>query len=775
MELTFLGGASEVGASCTLLQVAGRTLLIDGGMRPAAREGQSRLPDLSFLDKQPPEALIITHAHIDHTGALPLIASLLPHIPIYATESTRALTEVLLRDSVRIMEQEHLRPDGETPLYNAEQVDVFLGRIQVMGFRQPFEPLTDSPGIIVQFIPAGHILGAAMLFFETPEGTLFHTGDISLTDQRTIKGLDINALPRADVMITEGTYGNRSHSSRKEEEQKLAATVQAVLARGGRILCPAFAVGRAQEIILILKAYRASGKISPVPIYLDGMVRSVCDVYQQQSHDLQPTLQRHLVNGRRPLFADPQLHVFSVRSFERRDLVPHTKPKIVISSSGMLSGGASPLYALDIAAREQDCLLFTGYQDEESPGYALLNAKQGDRIRIGEQFVALNCQVARYNLSGHADANQIQTVVSKVQPSRLILVHGDSEALEALSQRFKHLSVAIPHVGTTLSITPTAKVLASSASSRRAIYADALLPDTMPLLTGSDPGQDMPSPTLQALWEKAHTHGPLRPWTSVELGQHYYGPGYRPALRPLVEQVLRDATTHFKLGRLGAQTTYQPRAPETIQHLTPLVDLVPGEVVLVQGQNASPQIALVLSAPQDGTLSLVADQWKQAQRPINVIQLLPGLSRPEWLTLEPGEIKQRLQTWRKRLDNCWVDLFTYWEHAQGQPFIYAQLCTQAVDEDERLAWSLELLTHGRELFNREGERWLPLESEQIEKNPGFAQHLALIRAGAGAAVIVNNQPAILTGKSSWRLFEIQWQAGPTAGQCNSVRAANIQL
>ncbi|GHO57096.1 MBL fold metallo-hydrolase [Ktedonobacter robiniae] len=775
MELTFLGGASEVGASCTLLQVAGRTLLVDGGMRPAAREGQSRLPDLSLLNKQPPEALIITHAHIDHTGALPLIASLLPHIPIYATESTRVLTEVLLRDSVRIMEQEHLRPDGETPLYNAEQVDAFLGRIQVMGFRQPFAPLADSPGITVQFIPAGHILGAAMLFFETPEGTLFHTGDISLTDQRTIKGLDINALPKADVMITEGTYGNRSHSSRKEEEQKLAATVQAVLARGGRILCPAFAVGRAQEIILILKAYRASGKISPVPIYLDGMVRSVCDVYQQQSHDLQPTLQRHLINGRRPLFADPQLHVFSVRSFERRDLVQHTKPKMVISSSGMLSGGASPLYALDIAAREQDCLLFTGYQDEESPGYALLNAKQGDRIRIGEEFVTLNCQVARYNLSGHADANQIQAVVSKVQPARLILVHGDSEALKALSQRFKHLSVAIPHVGTTLSITPTAKVLASSATSQRAIYADALSPGTTPLLAGSDPGQDMSSPTLQALWEKAHTHGPLRPWTSVELGQHYYGPDYRPALRPLIEQVLRDATTHFKLGRLGAQTTYQPRASEAIQRLTPLVDLVPGEVVLVQGQNSSPQIALVLSAPQDGTLSLVADQWKQAQRPLNVIQLLPGVSRPEWLILAPGEIKQQLQAWRKQLDNCWIDLFTLWERAQGQPFTYAQLCTQVADEDERLAWGLELLAHGRELFNREGESWLPLEREQVAKNPGFSQHLALIRAGEGAAVMVNDQPASLTGKSSWRLFEIQWQAGPTAGQHHKVRSANIRF
>ncbi len=130
MDLTFLGGASEVGASCMLLHVAGHRLLIDGGMRPAAKAGQPRLPDLALLEGAPPEALLITHAHIDHTGALPLVASRFPHLPIYATDSTRVLTDILLRDSVRIMEQEQLRPEGKTPLYDAAQVDAFLERVQ---------------------------------------------------------------------------------------------------------------------------------------------------------------------------------------------------------------------------------------------------------------------------------------------------------------------------------------------------------------------------------------------------------------------------------------------------------------------------------------------------------------------------------------------------------------------------------------------------------------------------------------------------------------------
>ena len=450
--IDILGGASEVGGSSMLLHVAGHRLLIDGGMRPAARDGQSRLPDLSLLEKLPPEALIITHAHIDHTGALPLIASLYPHIPIYATESTKLITEILLRDSVRIMEQEGLRPDGETPLYNADQVDALLGRIQLLGFKQPFVPIPEAPEIRAWYLRAGHILGAGMLYFSTPEGSILHTGDISVTDQRTIKGLEVQSLPHADIMICEGTYGNRAHSSRKDEERKFAEAVQATLARNGRVLCPAFAVGRAQEIVLILKSYRASGHISPVPIYLDGMVRSVCKAYQSQAHDLHPNLQRYLINARRPLFVDPDLHIFAVRGQERTTLVARKEPAIIISSSGMLTGGASPLYGAHIATREQDALLLTGYQDEESPGAALLRARPGLPLQIGSKTVVLSCKVEKYNLSGHADSDQISMVVMKVAPHRLILVHGAPDALEALKQRFIDMRVDIPVSGTTLTL-----------------------------------------------------------------------------------------------------------------------------------------------------------------------------------------------------------------------------------------------------------------------------------------------------------------------------------
>ena len=733
---------------------------------------QARLPDLALLEAAPPEALLITHAHIDHTGALPLVASRFPHIPIYATDSTRVLTDILLRDAVRIMEQEQLRPEGETPLYDAAQVDAFLGRITTVNVQQAFAPLPSVPDLTVRFLPAGHILGAAMLFFETPEGTLLHTGDILVTDQRTVKGLDVQTLPQADVMICEGTYGNRTHTSRREEERKLAETVQSVLARGGRILCPAFAVGRAQEVVLILKAYRASGQVSPVPIYLDGMVRSVCTAYHMQSHDLHPNLQRYLQNARRPLFADPDLQIFAVRSQDRAALVRRTDPMAVISSSGMLTGGASPLYAAEIATRPQDGILFTGYQDEESPGAALLRAQTGDVLRLGEQSVSLACQVARYNLSGHADAEQIVHVVTKVTPRHLILVHGAPESLEALARRFPRLHVDIPEVGSRLVCTASSMGYPPSAPKTGAsirVPSAPALPEVSSQVPAAAPL------TIRDLWTVASGLGPARPWTSVELGQHYYGAAYRPALRAQVEQVLTEASAYFKIGRVGAQPTYLPRSQSETEQLHPIAQLPAGSVVLVQGQKATPQIALLLTVPREGTVTLVAEQWKAGTRPMNLIQLVPHLRREDLLALPADETRAHLQAWRRQLEEEWVDLFTWWAQCRGQAFTYASLCAELPSDDLRLAWGLELLEHGLELFRRDGPTWTPLEEQRVLSNAGFVHHLELLKAGANTPALINGRRGTLTGRSSWRYFEVRWEEGEEAGERTRVRGHHVHI
>jgi Cft2 family RNA processing exonuclease len=763
MELTFLGGAREIGASSLLLEAGGHRLLIDGGMRPTAREG-ARLPDLALLDERPPEAILVTHAHIDHTGGLPLIAGLYPSVPLFATESTLALMRLLLSDSVRIMEQESLRPDGETPLYRTEQVEQLLARMTPVAFHQSITPLPTAPHLTMQFLPAGHILGAAMLLIETPEGRLLHTGDISVTDQRTVKGVALDALPQADIMICEGTYGNRTHTNRRQEEAALVQTVQAIIAGGGRVLLPAFAVGRAQELVLILKAFRASGALSPVPIYLDGMVRSVCSAYQGQSHDLHPSLQRFLLNARRPLFADPALHLFNVQG-ERAALLSRETPFVVISSSGMLTGGASPLYAAAFANRPQDGIVFSGYQDEESPGAAFLKAERGSVVTLDAQRLVLQCQVARYNLSAHADAEQLVHAIQKVAPDHLLLVHGAPEVLEALARRFPKRDVQIPAGGETISLSLQRRGVTVSGETGTS-------PGREPLSVVPERQPALPPPTLDDLWRLALAAGPGRPWTEVELGQAYYGAAYRPALRATITDALRGPAARFKRMRVGAQWTYQPRSLEEGDALEDRAAVAPGEIVLVQGGHGAPGLALVTQAPLNGIVSLVAEQWKGSQHPFNVVQLRPGVHRDAWLKRPAEAVKADLRTWHAQLEEEWVDLLAVWHQAQGKQVSFAEVCAQSATEAERLAWGMEFLLHGHMLFRRHGAGFQPRPAQEVlAGQEGFPHHLALIQAGAGAQIQVGERVATLTGRSAWQYVEVRWEDG----QATRVRPRNAQL
>jgi hypothetical protein len=242
-----------------------------------------------------------------------------------------------------------------------------------------------------------------------------------------------------------------------------------------------------------------------------------------------------------------------------------------------------------------------------------------------------------------------------------------------------------------------------------------------------------------------------------------------------VEQTLKDAAPYFKQRRVGAQPVYLPRTPLETRQLHSISTLPPGEIVLVQGQQGgAPQIALLLSPSQDGTISLVADQWKEGARPLHVIQLVPGIQHPAMLQLTPAEAKQQLRSWRQQLNDEWVDLIAWWRQCQGNSFTYTQLCSTLSSDDERLAWGLELLTHGEILFHQEGPTWTPRDEQYVLNNTGIAHHLVLLDAGAEARVRVNEQDAMLTGRSNWRLFEIQWLTEEKAGTLAHARAANIQ-
>jgi predicted metal-dependent RNase len=435
MKITFLGGADEIGASCTLFQVDGCNVLVDCGIR-LNRPAQQAIPELSLLEEVDHlDAIILTHAHLDHSGALPMIIARYPSTPIYTTIATSRLTQMLLLDAVKIMRDKSMQ-EGEIPIYEAREVERMLAQVVPVNLEEPVTINKDS-NISARFISAGHILGAVSVILTTPDGVVFITGDISITDQRTVIGA---ALPkvRPHLLICESTYGGKLHASRDLEERRLCEMINEVLQNGGKVLIPAFAVGRAQEVILILKSALIKKQIPETKIYIDGLVRFICDVYTQHPQMLTPYLRR-LVNHGTPVFGEPDGPAICVESMEMRHKIAESPdPCVIIASSGMLTGGTSPFYAKALAGDSKNLIAITGYQDEESPGRSLLAlAERGGGILSlpGYGNIEIKAKVQKYNLSAHADTEQLLGIVKALKPKNLVLVHGEQEMREELSRR----------------------------------------------------------------------------------------------------------------------------------------------------------------------------------------------------------------------------------------------------------------------------------------------------------------------------------------------------
>jgi len=757
VEYIPLGGAGEVGASCGILRIGDWRLLIDAGMRPAARAGQDRLPALDRLTAAPPEAILVTHAHIDHTGALPLVSERFPTAPIYCTETTLLLTRLLLADSVRVMEAEHLAQEGETPLYTAEVVERTLARVRPVEWAQPIAPLPD-PAITVRFLHAGHIAGAAMLLIDTPAGRVLHMGDYSVTAQRTLHGLDVLGLPQADAVITEGTYGDAIHANRKEQERALVATVARVVGRGGRALLPAFAVGRAQEVALILRAARTAGELPPAPIHLDGMVRGVCDLYQAQVHDLNPRLQNYVRNARRPLFADPSLAVYAVTASRRRGLLDNPEAAIVISSSGMMTGGPAPLYARAFAADERNAIVFSGYQDDESPGAALLRARQGTTVALGKEELTLQCAVERYSLSAHADAGQIEVAVARARPRVTVLVHGEPDTLRALAKRVAryHPQVAVNGEAVTLIDAPLRA--ASAATGANATTGGAHQNDVDP--------SSFPADLTTVHWAALTAGGPHRPWTTVELARLATGARYTPATRVHVQGLLDADVAYFARKRLGAQEVYLPRAPEDVaKHQATHVALAPGDIVIArmnEGQGEA-RLGVITSVVAQGSVEATIAGWKGERFPLAVIQLPTGVRWPAYVALPRDERRTTLAADQERITAAARsgaiahDLMALW--ARGRQTTDDILGTQETD-DGRLALARDLLMRGGVLFTRHGDVWEPKAAADLAAPEAVARHLALLAWGAGATVAYRDgRDGVLSGRGRWGQVEVALDDG----------------
>ena len=466
MILRFLGGANEIGASSTPIEIDGyHRILVDAGIRMNhEHENGSPLPDFSVFDKVGmPDAVLLTHAHTDHTGALPDLHKRLPaDVKIYCTEATKAITEVLLKDSIKIMQREE-EQTGKAPRYTPDDVAAVLNRMETVPWSDPIEI---RPGLTARWTRAGHILGAAMIFIEGKSETLLMTGDVSVTKQLTIPSVDVPAwCCKPDVMVMESTYGDRQHEvNRREEEKKLAADVantvaNTVIKERGTVLLPVFGIGRSQEVILILKQAMERKEILEFPIYVDGMVRDVNAIYSRFADELQRPLRRKAEQGESLFYSDVIKKV--PPNYKPEDVLAG-EPCCIVASSGMLTGGKSSVYAKKLVGNRKNLIAITGYQAEGTPGRALddLRKQEDPENRVwfldNERF-DVKCRVKRYSLSAHADKNELIDLVRKVKPrKKLFLVHGNEKArgalFESAGKQFAGIDVELSKNGSTYSV-----------------------------------------------------------------------------------------------------------------------------------------------------------------------------------------------------------------------------------------------------------------------------------------------------------------------------------
>lgn len=427
MKISFLGGAHEVGGSCILLKIYNKNILLDSGIRQSA--SKDPLPDFRTIQEYGGiDAIIISHAHLDHIGSLPLISKEYPNARIYANNMTKDLMKVLLYDSLKIMNNR----EAEIPLYAEQDVENMLNRIFTINYSVDFPIFQD---VILTFYIAGHIAGASCVYITTPEGSLFYSGDFSIFSQRSVDGLKVPKL-RPDAAIFETTYGDRLHSNREVEEERLIELVRECEINKGKMLIPAFALGRSQEILLILQKAINKKIIKNINIYVDGMIKDINRVYKFNPLYLKNSLAKKILRGIEPFYHE---NIIPVDKRELREKIAEDKePCIIVSSSGMISGGPSQYYAEKFASLENGYIVITGYQDEEAPGRKLLNLLESEeserKLEINGKSIPVRCRVEKVGLSAHGDKGEIKSLINLLSPNNIFLVHGDGAVIESFAQ-----------------------------------------------------------------------------------------------------------------------------------------------------------------------------------------------------------------------------------------------------------------------------------------------------------------------------------------------------
>ncbi|GAC1381197.1 MAG: hypothetical protein NVSMB33_07720 [Ktedonobacteraceae bacterium] len=422
------------------------------------------------------------------------------------------------------------------------------------------EPLTLPvlPGVTIHASRAGHIAGAVSLGFVASNGSLVVSGDISSTPQRTVLGAVPPPIAHPDLLVLESTYGARLHPNRQAEEQRLAQAVAEGIANGGHTLIPCFGLGRGQELLLLLQAAQEKGQVPDFPIYVDGLVRRVCSTYLLLPEALPPRLQRQIRKGFLP-FSGP--NVTFVHDERDRERILAGPPACIVTSSGMLTGGPSVWYASRIASDPNASILITGYQDEESPGKRLLDLAENKKntLELLGQQLQVQCHVAKYSLSAHADGGELAAYAAALKPRRVALVHGDDQARAALRTLLGGTAVLLPTNGMAISAVEQQEQ-PRSRSSRAVPSEPAKVLDTLPVAIGA--GTPFDYRHVERLWHAVTQVPTLRIVTARELALIWYGEATEETTESILDTFAQDYEQRYFIRQNALEEAYRVRGQQ---------------------------------------------------------------------------------------------------------------------------------------------------------------------------------------------------------------------
>ena len=453
MRITNLNPDTDIGASAWFVDVEGHRLLLDSGMHPK-RDGRDGLPAFKCIRNEDVDAIAISHCHHDHVGTLPVALRHFPKAHVLMTQLSYFIVERVLHNSVNVMiRQRDELGIKEYPLYTHDQLDDIAPVFQGFRYNREVEWAAfhkTRAGFVsptLEFYDAGHTLGSAGILLRGRKETLFYTGDVCFHDQTILRAARFEDV-KADVLIMETTRGNRTAArgvTRETEIGRLTAALHGALKRKGCVLIPSFALGRTQEILALLALLMRSGRLKTQPIYIGGLGRVFTEIYDLEAH------RTHRQHSNLQLNESLNLVVLDKGQAEKMKL---SGGRIFVLTSGMMSENTA---AHDLAARmigdARQSVLFVGYADPDTPGGRLKAAKPGETFVFSPSAgrVTRHCDVQDFDLTAHANREDLLDFVGQVSPRAVLLAHGGDQSRkwfeEKIRQRHPKIRIIQPQPG----------------------------------------------------------------------------------------------------------------------------------------------------------------------------------------------------------------------------------------------------------------------------------------------------------------------------------------